>query len=301
MTEESNGSCRCRPPRGGVGGADRPGRRRGWPRRSSSILEPGGDAHFRSDDEIKTGWVEERRPGRRAADVLVGGGRRARDTRRADARQRRRQAHARCASSRLGRWTCSTWSGCRCPASAAGRTVPRWWRPERWTAETDPRRRRVRRARRSHAARAAGSDRRAAGATATELAAELPISRQAVLKHLNALTDAGPARPRALGREMRYRLTPAPLSEAVSWMAEVGAQWDDRWAPCRRSSVASRRRSPNAGPADRLARRDPEVRHGPADDLLERRRGDRAAVDRALRPVDDHRHEQLRVLAARSR
>jgi DNA-binding transcriptional ArsR family regulator len=65
-------------------------------------------------------------------------------------------------------------------------------------------------------------------ATATELAADLPISRQAVLKHLNALTDAGLLDRKRSGREVRYRVTPAPLSDAVSWMAAVGAQWDDR-------------------------------------------------------------------------
>jgi DNA-binding transcriptional ArsR family regulator len=65
-------------------------------------------------------------------------------------------------------------------------------------------------------------------ATATELAAELPISRQAVLKHLNALTDAGLLDRQRSGREVRYRVTPEPLSDAVSWMAAVGAQWDER-------------------------------------------------------------------------
>ena len=65
-------------------------------------------------------------------------------------------------------------------------------------------------------------------ATATELAADLPISRQAVLKHLNALSDAGLFDRERSGREVRYRITPAPLSDAVSWMAAVGAQWDDR-------------------------------------------------------------------------
>jgi DNA-binding transcriptional ArsR family regulator len=66
--------------------------------------------------------------------------------------------------------------------------------------------------------------------TATELAAGLPISRQAVLKHLTALADAGLVDRERSGREVHYRLTPAPLSEAVSWMTEVGAQWDDRFA-----------------------------------------------------------------------
>ncbi len=66
--------------------------------------------------------------------------------------------------------------------------------------------------------------------TATELAAELPISRQAVLKHLSALADAGLLDRERSGREVLYRMTPEPLSDAVSWMAEVGSQWDDRLA-----------------------------------------------------------------------
>jgi DNA-binding transcriptional ArsR family regulator len=65
-------------------------------------------------------------------------------------------------------------------------------------------------------------------ATATELASELPISRQAVIKHLSALADAGLLDRQRAGREVRYRITPAPLSDAVSWMAEVGGQWDER-------------------------------------------------------------------------
>ena len=65
-------------------------------------------------------------------------------------------------------------------------------------------------------------------ATATQLAADLPISRQAAIKHLSALADAGLLARERSGREVHYRLTPAPLSEAVSWMARVGGQWDDR-------------------------------------------------------------------------
>ncbi len=65
-------------------------------------------------------------------------------------------------------------------------------------------------------------------ATATELASELPISRQAVLKHLTALADAGLLHRQRSGREVRYRVTPAPMSDAVSWMAEIGGQWDER-------------------------------------------------------------------------
>jgi DNA-binding transcriptional ArsR family regulator len=66
--------------------------------------------------------------------------------------------------------------------------------------------------------------------TATELASALPISRQAVLKHLAALADAGLLDRERSGREVHYRMTPEPLSDAVSWMAEVGSQWDSRLA-----------------------------------------------------------------------
>lgn len=66
--------------------------------------------------------------------------------------------------------------------------------------------------------------------TQSGLAAELPITRQAVAKHLAALQEAGLVRAAREGRETRYRLTPDPLGEAASWMAEVGAEWDDRLA-----------------------------------------------------------------------
>jgi DNA-binding transcriptional ArsR family regulator len=71
-------------------------------------------------------------------------------------------------------------------------------------------------------------------ATATELASHLPISRQAVLKHLGALTDAGLLDRTRSGREVRYRFTPGPLSDAVDWMTAVGAEWDERLAVLRR-------------------------------------------------------------------
>jgi DNA-binding transcriptional ArsR family regulator len=72
-------------------------------------------------------------------------------------------------------------------------------------------------------------------ATATELAGSLPISRQAVVKHLGTLAEAGLVARERSGREVRYRLSPEPLSEAVGWMAEVGGQWDRRLARLSRS------------------------------------------------------------------
>jgi DNA-binding transcriptional ArsR family regulator len=77
-------------------------------------------------------------------------------------------------------------------------------------------------------------------ATATELATPLGISRQAVAKHLGVLADAGLVDGRRAGRETRYRPTPAPMGEAISWMTEVGGRWDDRLAALERQ-VARRR------------------------------------------------------------
>ena len=66
------------------------------------------------------------------------------------------------------------------------------------------------------------------GLTASGLAGELPMTRQAVAKHLSALSGAGLVTARREGRETRYTLTPAPLAEAIEWMSAVGAAWDSR-------------------------------------------------------------------------
>jgi len=71
-------------------------------------------------------------------------------------------------------------------------------------------------------------------ASATDLSRAVPVSRQAVQKHLGTLSEAGLVSARRSGREVLYRPTPAPMSEAMAWMAEVGAQWDDRLAALER-------------------------------------------------------------------
>ena len=83
-------------------------------------------------------------------------------------------------------------------------------------------------------------------ATATELATPLGITRQAVAKHLVVLADAGLVDGRRAGRETRYRPTPAPMSEAITWMTEIGARWDVRLAALERS--VARRREERASP-----------------------------------------------------
>ena len=70
-------------------------------------------------------------------------------------------------------------------------------------------------------------------ASLTELASELPVTRQAVSKHLAALGDAGLVEGRRAGPETRYRLTPDPLGEALAWMERIGDRWDERLARLR--------------------------------------------------------------------
>lgn len=72
------------------------------------------------------------------------------------------------------------------------------------------------------------------GLTASALAGELPVSRQAIAKHLAQLRDAGLAEAEQAGRETRYRLTPEPMSAAMAWMLEAGGRWDARLERLRR-------------------------------------------------------------------
>lgn len=75
--------------------------------------------------------------------------------------------------------------------------------------------------------------------TASELARELPVTRQAVAKHLAVLHGAGLAEPTRRGRETRYRLTPEPLAQAAGWMQQVGSEWDRRLARLAAAAVQS--------------------------------------------------------------
>ena len=69
--------------------------------------------------------------------------------------------------------------------------------------------------------------------TATHLADGLPVTRQAVVKHLQVLAGAGLLTSVREGREVRYRAEPAALDDAVEWMVRTGAAWDRRLARLR--------------------------------------------------------------------
>jgi DNA-binding transcriptional ArsR family regulator len=70
--------------------------------------------------------------------------------------------------------------------------------------------------------------------TLAELAAELPVTRQAVTKHLVVLEEAGLVTASGDTRRKRYRLTPRPFADAMGWMVDVGAEWDERLDALRR-------------------------------------------------------------------
>jgi DNA-binding transcriptional ArsR family regulator len=70
--------------------------------------------------------------------------------------------------------------------------------------------------------------------TASTLAADLPITRRGVAKHLAALRRAKLVRAERVGRETRYQLDGEPLEDAARWIAEVGAEWDARLSELQR-------------------------------------------------------------------
>ncbi|HEX2432976.1 MAG TPA: metalloregulator ArsR/SmtB family transcription factor [Gaiellaceae bacterium] len=101
---------------------------------------------------------------------------------------------------------------------------------ELWAAVADPTRRRL-----LDALLARGE------ATATTLAGDLPVTRQAVAKHLSVLERAGLVDSRRLGREVRYAVRPERLDAATGWLARVAAEWDERLGAIKRLAESSAR------------------------------------------------------------
>nr|WP_240506936.1 metalloregulator ArsR/SmtB family transcription factor [Thermoactinospora rubra] len=76
-------------------------------------------------------------------------------------------------------------------------------------------------------------------ASATRLAEGLPVSRQAVVKHLAVLEAAGLVAGGRAGREVRYAVRPAALDATARWMAALAAEWDRRLARIKRMAEAA--------------------------------------------------------------
>ncbi|SDE52049.1 ArsR/SmtB family transcription factor [Glycomyces harbinensis] len=76
-------------------------------------------------------------------------------------------------------------------------------------------------------------------ATATALAERLPVSRQAVVKHLAVLAAAGLVVGGRVGREVRYSVRPEALNATAQWMAALASDWDRRLAAVKRAAEAA--------------------------------------------------------------
>jgi predicted ArsR family transcriptional regulator len=66
------------------------------------------------------------------------------------------------------------------------------------------------------------------GGTATTLSRQLPVTRQAVAKHLGMLLRVGMVHVRPSGREHVYVVSQAQLARAAAQLSTVGATWDAR-------------------------------------------------------------------------
>jgi DNA-binding transcriptional ArsR family regulator len=79
------------------------------------------------------------------------------------------------------------------------------------------------------------------GGTATTLSEQLPVTRQAVAKHLGVLDRVGLVHVTPVGREMRYQVDDAQLARAVAQLSAVGTAWDARLRRIKRIAEAIQR------------------------------------------------------------
>ncbi|MGQ7310188.1 ArsR/SmtB family transcription factor [Microbacterium arabinogalactanolyticum] len=67
-------------------------------------------------------------------------------------------------------------------------------------------------------------------ASASALAQRLPVTRQAIAKHLAVLSEVGVVEPVRVGREVRYRVVGATLSATANRLDAIGREWEQRLA-----------------------------------------------------------------------
>jgi len=79
------------------------------------------------------------------------------------------------------------------------------------------------------------------GGTATTLSEQLPVTRQAVAKHLAVLDRVGLVHGTPAGRERRYQVDDEQLARAAAQLATVGATWDARLRRIKRIAEAIQR------------------------------------------------------------
>lgn len=92
--------------------------------------------------------------------------------------------------------------------------------------------------------------------TVPALTSALPITRQAVAKHLATLDDAGLVERSRAGRQVSYRLREGALRPAAAWLHETEVAWDRRLG--RLKDVVERRAGRTVGEPDEVAATLPE-------------------------------------------
>ena len=104
-----------------------------------------------------------------------------------------------------------------------------------WSAIADPSRRRV-------------LDRlvRGGAASASAIAEEVPFTRQAVMKHLAVLEEAGLVTRSREGREVRFAVQPERLDEATRILVQLAGEWDRRLQSIKRIAEAAHRNASRA-------------------------------------------------------
>ena len=71
-------------------------------------------------------------------------------------------------------------------------------------------------------------------ASASALSDRLPVTRQAIAKHLAVLNEVGLVESVRVGREVRYRVLGAQLTEAARRLEAIGTEWDRRLTAIKR-------------------------------------------------------------------
>ncbi|MFE9685197.1 ArsR/SmtB family transcription factor [Streptomyces sp. NPDC002701] len=107
---------------------------------------------------------------------------------------------------------------------------------ELWSAVGDPTRRRM-----LDLLLASG------GGTATALSEHLPVTRQAVTKHLHLLDRVGLVHATPSGRERRYQVDETRLALAIAQLSSVSAAWDARLRRIKRIAEAIQRSQDETG------------------------------------------------------
>jgi DNA-binding transcriptional ArsR family regulator len=90
--------------------------------------------------------------------------------------------------------------------------------------------------------------------TATSLSARMPVTRQAVAKHLVVLDRVRLVQATSTGRERQFRVDQTQLARAIAQLADVGAAWDGRLRRIKRIAETIQRQGAPTRRDEKIAR-----------------------------------------------